>query len=510
MTLDAETCWRAFQSRDRRFDGKFFTGVTTTGIYCRPGCPARRPRRENLKFFANAAAAEEAGFRACLRCRPEAAPGSLPWDGTSGTVRRALRLIESGALDESGVDALAARLGVTDRWLRRLFTEQVGASPHTVAHTRRIHFARRLLLETELPISDVALAAGFASLRRFNQAMRDAFRRAPRDLRRGAGGVPARAAKRAGPDAAPLELRLAVREPFDPAPMMGFLGARAIPGVEEIAGGTYRRTFDVNGVRGVLAVTPLPRERAIALRVEGGSAAILQPLVERASRVFDVRTDAAPILRHLRRDPALAERLRGKRDLRVPGAFEPFELAVRAILGQQVSVRAASTLAGRLALAFGEPLPGAPSGALTHLFPTAARLRDADLSRIGLVRARAASLRTLADAVASGALDLAAPLALEDAVERLVALPGVGEWTAHYIAMRALGEPDAFPSGDLGILHALGLGGSGADRRAARERAERWRPWRSYAVFALWTCGAPPAKPSNRKSPVKPSRKERS
>ena len=482
MTLDPETCWRAFAARDRRFDGRFFTGVTTTRIYCRPGCPARRPARANLRFFASAAAAEEAGFRPCLRCRPESAPGSLPWMGTSTTVARALRLIDGGALDEAGVEALASRLGVSGRWLRRLFAEQIGASPLAVARTRRVHFARRLLDQTDLPITDVAFSSGFSSLRRFHHAMRATFRRTPRELRRSAGG-----SRPSRPHDGVVELRLPARAPFDPAPLLAFLAARAIPGVEEGGARGYRRTVSLGGSRGVLDVRPDAESGGLRLGVTRVETARLIDLVERVIRVFDLRADAALILRELSRDPALATTLRGRRDLRIPGAWDPFELAVRAVLGQQVSVRAAATMASRLAAAHGEPLPGGTNGGLSHLFPTADRLADADLSRLGVTRARAATLQALARAVASGHLDFMALPTLEEAVRRLTELPGIGEWTAHYIAMRALGEPDAFPAGDLGVQRALGLGTSDAHRREGARRAEAWHPWRAYAVMALWT-----------------------
>jgi AraC family transcriptional regulator of adaptative response / DNA-3-methyladenine glycosylase II len=518
MELDFDSCVRAFESRDRRFDGRFFTGVRTTGIYCRPSCPAPRPKRSNLRFFACAAAAEEAGFRACLRCRPEAAPGSALWRGTSVTVGRALRLIEDGALDRGSVEQLASRLGVSSRWLRRLFVEQLGATPHGVAHTRRIHFARRLLDETALPITDVAHVSGFASVRRFNHAFRDAFRRAPRELRRerrdeataprparngasarGAGGrgasgrrTPRPGAVRRAPAIVPpgpraaFELRLPARPPFDAAPLFAFLATRAIPGVEQAGPDFYRRSFAIGEARGIVDVRAIGREPALAVRVEGDVNGALHAIVTRVGRVFDVQTDPAPILATLRRDAALNARLLRRRDVRVPGAFDPFELAVRAILGQQISVRAASTLAGRIVAACGEPLGAASSDSITHTFPQARSIARADLSKLGIVGARQRSLRALAEAVASGALDFDALGGLEDATARLAMLPGIGEWTAQYIALRALGEPDAFPIGDLGVQHALGLGASARERRLGFERANAWRPWRAYAVLALW------------------------
>jgi AraC family transcriptional regulator of adaptative response / DNA-3-methyladenine glycosylase II len=501
MTLDPDTCYRAFASRDRRFEGRFVTAVVTTGIYCRPGCPARLPRRRNMKFFACAAAAEEAGFRPCLRCRPDGVPGSPAWSGTSATVNRALRLIDDGALDEAGVDRLADRLGVTDRHLRRLFEEHLGASPHAVARTRRAHFARRLIDETRLPFGEIALSAGFANVRRFNQAMRETFGRSPRELR---GLAPssraARAARHRGSHAhdeasvrdGALQLALRAREPFDGGAVLAFLAPRAVPGLECVERGSYHRAIEADGASTVLSVTP----SAGALHVSLGRPAPrdLIAIASCVARVFDLNADAPQILAHLRRDPLLARALAGRRDLRVPGAWHPFELAVRAILGQQVSVRGAATLAARIVQSFGQPL-AVPLHGVTHAFPTPQRLAHADLGAVGLTRARAASLTALARAVADGRLDFAQLGDLEQAVPELMRLPGIGAWTAQYIAMRALGEPDAFPAGDLGLLRAMESGSGRARRTTSVQRATRdleqrsqaWRPWRAYAVVALWT-----------------------
>jgi AraC family transcriptional regulator of adaptative response / DNA-3-methyladenine glycosylase II len=474
MTLDPEICWRAWTARDRRFDGRFFMGVTSTGIYCRPGCPARIPARRNVRFYPSSAAAEAAGFRPCLRCRPETARGSAAAHGTSATVARALRLIEEGRLDDGSVESLAGRLGVTSRWLRQLFAEQVGASPLDVAMTRRVHFARRLLDETALPLAEIALASGFAGERRLRAAIQRTFRQPPSALRG------ARAA--AG---APLELRVPARAPFDAAPLLAFFAARAVPGVEEVEGRTYRRTVRVGGSPAVLAVTAPAGECGVRVWLAPAPPAALLPVVARVSALFDLGADAGAIAAHLGADPLLRARL--PRDgVRVPGAWDAFEIVVRALLGQQVSVAAARTLAGRLARACGEPL-AAPAGALTHLFPTAAAVAAAPLESLGLTRSRAAALRGIAAAVASGALDLDGLGGLDDAVARLVAEPGIGEWTAQYVAMRALREPDAFPAGDLGLRRALARDGVMSSERELRARAERWRPWRAYAALALWS-----------------------
>lgn len=481
MDLDPARCYAALASRDRRFDGRFFTGVATTGIYCRPICPARTPKRANVRFFACAAAAEAAGFRACRRCRPETAPGTPAWRGTSATVARALREIERGALDRDDVEALAASLGVGARHLRRLFLRHLGASPRAVAGTRRVHFARRLLDETDLPVTEVAFAAGFRSLRRFHAAVAETFGAPPRALRRRRGTC------------APgeLVLRLAFRPPFDAEALLAFLAARAIPGVELVEDGTYRRSFAVEGVRSVLAVRARRGETHLRLEVPGAASRPLAALVERVRRLFDLDADPAAVAAVLGRDPAMAERVRARPGLRVPGAFDGFELAVRAILGQQVSVAAATTLAGRLARAFGEPLADPPHPGLARLFPAPEVLAEAPVERIGMPAARARAVRALAAEVAKGRLVLAAPGDAEAARARLRALPGVGAWTAEYVALRALGDPDALPAGDLGLRRALARGGRPVGARGLSRRAEAWRPFRSYAAVHLWA-GAPP------------------
>jgi AraC family transcriptional regulator of adaptative response / DNA-3-methyladenine glycosylase II len=483
MTLDPEICWRAWTSRDGRFVGRFVMGVTSTHIYCRPGCPARLPARRNVRFYATPAAAEAAGFRACLRCRPDRAPGSPTAAGTAATVARALRLIDDGALNDGSLETLAERLGVTSRWLRELFERHVGAAPLDVARTRQAHLARRLLEETPLPVEDVAAAAGYGSARRLRAAFQQTFHRAPATLRRRSGSGATHATDGG------LRLRLPARAPFDAEPMLAFLTGRAIPGVEEIRDGAYRRTFDWDGVAAVLSVHPSPD--GVELRLPVHAAAAVPRVLARVSRLFDLDADTTTIKSWLARDPRLARALRG-RVVRVPGAFDAFEAGVRALLGQQVSVAAARTLAGRLVRACGAPLPGATNGVasettLTHVFPTPAAVASAALEKLGLTRSRAAALRGFAAAVADGSLDLGAFRDLDDAVAKLTALPGIGDWTAQYLAMRALGEPDAFPAGDLGVRQALQRNGTLPTERETRERAERWRPWRAYAVLALWT-----------------------
>ena len=356
MVLDLDACYRAFASRDRRFDGKFVSAVVTTGIYCRPSCPARTPARHNVRFYPHPAAAEAEGFRACLRCRPDSAPGSGAWAGTSATVGRALRLIDAGALDGSHVESIAERLGVTSRWLRRLFADQVGASPHAVARTRRVHFARRLLDETGLPLVDVAAASGFGSARRLHDAIRASFHRAPGALRRARPHGP-RVGETVRVQATPgaIELRLPARAPFDAAPLLRFLADRAIPGVECADHRGYARSIRVDGATGVLEARALPSEAALLLTVRPAAPRGLMPVVTRVRRLFDLDADPAAIASHLRRDPGL-RRAVPRAGVRVPGAWDAFELCVRALLGQQVSVAAARTLAARLVQLCGEPL----------------------------------------------------------------------------------------------------------------------------------------------------------
>ena len=480
MEIDRDSCLAAFLGRDRRFAGRFYAAVTTTGVYCRPGCPAPLPKPRNVRFFRCAAAAEEAGFRACRRCRPETAPGTPAWSGSSATVARALRQIEAGLADDAPLGALAARLGVGERQLRRLFAEHLGASPVAVARTRRLHFARRLLDDTSLRMSDVALAAGYSSVRRFNEAMKAAFGVPPTELRRAA---PATTAPGAG-----MTLRLPFRLPFDAGSLLAFLAARAVPGVEEVEDGSYRRTARLAGSAGVIEATPEEGHGAIVLRLRGLSAASALEASRRAARLFDLEADPGAIAAHLAADPLLGPLVARRPGLRVPGAWDPFETAVRTVLGQQVSVRAARTLAGRLVERFGSELPAsAARGRLSRLFPGAEALAEADVASIGIPRRRGETIRTLAREVALGRLDLGPAASLLDAETRLARIPGIGSWTTQAIALRSLGEPDAFPAGDLGVRKALAAGGPLPSEAAVTSRARAWRPWRAYALVHLWT-----------------------
>lgn len=469
--LDCDACYRAVRSRDRRFEGRFVLAVTSTGIYCRPGCPAKIPARRNMRFLPSPAAAELAGFRPCRRCRPDASPDSAAWIGTGATITRALRLIDEGALDQNGVESLASRLGITARHLRRLFLERLGAPTKAVAQTRRAHLARQLVEETDLPMADVAEAAGFGSVRRFNGAIRRTFRCPPREFRRATHGTRS---------CEGLALKLPYHPPLDWDSLLEFLAARAIPGVEIVEKDRYRRTIRTASGPGVLEVTHAPEGAALRLRVGAPPGVGLDRIVRRVRRLLDLGADPVQIGKDLARDPLLAPVIRAHPGLRVPGAWNGFETAVRAVLGQQVSVRGATTMAGRLVAALGEPIPSGEEG-LTHLFPEPADFARSDLWRLGLPRARAKCLAGLAQAVESGSLDLDSTASLEAAVARLQALPGIGPWTAHYVAMRALGEPDAFPAGDLVLQRETGL----SEAKLAT-RSQPWRPWRAYATLYLW------------------------
>jgi len=480
MVIDGDICYRALRSRDARFDGRFFIGVRTTGIYCRPVCPARTPFRKNVTFYACAAAAEAAGFRPCRRCRPETAPGTPAWTGTSATVSRALRLIGDGGLDEAGADALAARLGVGARHLRRLFDEHLGASPVQVAQSRRIHAARMLLDSTGLPITDIAYSSGFGSVRRFNTAFKAAFDCSPRDVRR---------AHRNGQvteHEMPLEVRLSYRPPFHWDDLMQFFGQRALPGVETVHEGVYTRLIRHGQHTGAITARHDASRRHVVLRVAPQFAAELPEIAGRVRRLFDLQADPAGVRDQLMSDSGLRPLVRRRPGLRVPGAWDPFEIAVRAIVGQQVSVAAARTICGRIVARYGEPMAG-PEG-LTRLFPTPERIASARMNGLGLTTRRIASIRAIARAAIERAFDVTVNGSLDGTVEKLIALPGVGPWTAHYIALRALGEPDAFPTGDLGLLRAWERQTkSNVSTKDLDHAAERWRPWRAYAALHLWT-----------------------
>ncbi len=469
-------------SRDARFDGRFFIGVKTTGIYCRPVCPANSPKSENVTFYPTAAAAGEAGFRPCLRCRPECAPGTPAWEGTSTTVRRGLRLIADGALDDGDIERLADRLGVTSRHLRRLFTKHLGASPLAVAHTQRLHFAKRLIDQTTLPMADIAIASGFGSTRRFNDAFRNTYGRTPRELRKRRAVIE---------PSAGLTVQLPYRSPFAFENMLQFFAGRAIPGVEVVHEGRYLRSVTVDGSNSIIDLHDDGEN--ILLTVHGAGTRSLLPIIQRVRGIFDLDASPGDVSRVLSRDRHLRPLLRKQPGIRVPGVWDGFELTVRAILGQQISVAAATTLSGRLAKRYGEPLnvavPGIPDEKRPHtLFPQADKLLRARLGDLGIIHSRADTIRRVAKSVVEGQINFDPAQDIDDFCRSLVAIKGIGEWTAQYVAMRALKDPDAFPHSDLGLLRAFDAPNRERLKPAElKARAEAWRPWRAYAALLLWS-----------------------
>ncbi|HUA79954.1 MAG TPA: AlkA N-terminal domain-containing protein [Dyella sp.] len=485
--LDPQTCERARLSRDARFDGLFFIAVRSTGIYCRPVCPASpSPKRDNIRYYVTAAAAEAEGFRPCLRCRPELAPGNDAWQRGDHVVTRALKLIEAGLLQDHPVDELARRVGVGARQLRRLFVERLGAPPIDVHTTRRLLFAKQLLTETRMPVTDVALASGFGSLRRFNAAFAQANRIAPRDLRRH---------PHAGSDDS-LSLRLNYRPPYDFASLLAFLRGRALPGIEVVDEDSYSRVFGPAQAPGWLRLSVWPdKENALRLQLHCPQPAHMLSVVTRIRRMFDLDADPQAIDAALQATAHLRSLLRKRPGLRLPGSWDGFEVAVRAILGQQVSVAAARTLASRIVHRYGEALPMPAAPGLERLFPSPETLVDADLNALGITTARAESIRGVARAVLDGRVDFRVEQSLDEFVRRWVALPGIGEWTAHYMAMRGLSHPDAFPAADLILRRAAARGEDMLSTKALTQLAEAWRPWRAYAVMHLWRSASELPKP---------------
>ena len=489
---DPHICEQARLSRDARFDGLFFTAVSSTGIYCRPVCPAPAPKRANVRYYANAAAAEAAGFRPCLRCRPELSPGNDQWQRGDHVVARALKLIESGALEESSLPQLATHVGVGARQLRRLFVERVGAPPISVHTTRRLLFAKQLLTETALPVTEVALASGFRSLRRFNAAFAQANRIAPRELRRHP--------RAAAGDA--LVLRLGYRPPYDFGELLAFLRTRAMPGVERVDDDSYARVFGPANAPGWLRLSAWPGgEHALQLQLHCPQPTQLLGVVTTLRRMFDLDANPQAIADTFRHDAILGPLLARRPGLRLPGGGDGFEIAVRAILGQQISVAAARTLATRIVQRWGEALPAAPLPGLERLFPTPAALAQADLREIGLTTTRAATISSMAQALLDGRVDFSAEQSLDAFVARWVALPGIGAWTAHYIAMRALSDPDAFPAADLILRREAAPDAAPLSTKALTGRADAWRPWRAYAVIHLWRGASEAPSPARRKKP---------
>lgn len=477
MVDDFERRYKLLQGRDPRFDGHFIVGVTSTGIYCRPSCPARVPHRRNVRFFTSAAAAQESGLRACKRCDPDAAPGSPHWNRRADVAGRAFRLIADGVVDRDGVAGLAARLNFSERQLHRILVAEVGASPVALARAKRAQVARTLIESTELPFIEVATAAGFGSVRQFNDTVRAVYDRSPSELR-------TRRQRRGGAVApGTIELKLALREPFDAAHLFEFLAARAIPGVEAVDGDTYRRSLALEHGGALIALTPQASHVRCSLQLD--DLRDLTSAVARCRRLCDLDADPDAIVAVLGRDRVLGQRVRERPGLRVPGTVDGFEKAVRAVLGQQITVQAARGLAGRLAQHYGVALE-VPRDGITHYFPTAAALAASDLGAMRMPGARKAALSALAASVAGGDLRLDSGVDQRAAAEVLLALPGVGQWTADCVAMFALGDPDVFLAGDIGVRRGLEALGQDGDPRAAALLSERWRPWRSYATMHLW------------------------
>jgi AraC family transcriptional regulator of adaptative response / DNA-3-methyladenine glycosylase II len=477
--LDHERCYRAVAGRDARFDGWFFTAVHTTGIYCRPSCPARTPLARNVAFFTTAAAAQSAGFRACRRCRPDAVPGSPEWDVRADVVARAMRLIADGEVERSGVPGLAAHLGYSERQLHRLLVAELGVGPLALARAQRAQTARLLIETTDLPMADVAFAAGFASIRQFNDTIREVFATTPTRLR---------GTRHASVNGAPgwLTLRLAARAPYEAAEVLLFLGAHAVPGLEEWDGTTFSRVLDLPHGPAVVQLSPAPDGGpAVTARLRLAELRDLSAAVTRCRRMLDLDADPAAVDDVLGADPALAALVATAPGRRVPASPDAGELAVRAVLGQQVSVAGARTLTARLLTAAGTPLTE-PVGTLTHAFPRAAALADADLSAVGLTGGRRRTVHALAAALADGSIPLDPGADREEAGRALLAVPGVGPWTVSLVALRGLADPDVWLPGDLALRRSLAVLGS-----SDTDAATRWRPWRSYAVLHLWALAAP-------------------
>ncbi|MFF8563787.1 AlkA N-terminal domain-containing protein [Streptomyces albidoflavus] len=480
MYTDTERCVRAVQSKDPRFDGWFFTAVLTTGIYCRPSCPAVPPKPGNMVFHPSAAACQQAGFRACKRCRPDTSPGSPEWNQRADAVARAMRLIADGTVDREGVPGLAARLGYSTRQIERQLLAELGAGPLALARAQRAQTARLLIETTTLPMADIAFAAGFSSVRTFNDTVREVYALSPTELRtRGRG----RSGAAGDPAPGAVSLRLPLRTPFTPDNVFGHLAATAVPGVEEWRDGAYRRTLDLPHGPGIATLTPAPDH--IGCRLALTDLRDLTLAISRCRRLLDLDADPVAVDERLAADPALAPLVAKAPGRRVPRTVDAAEFAVRAVLGQQVSTAAARTHAARLATAYGTPVED-PAGGLTHLFPRPAELAGLDPERLAMPRSRRTTLTTLVAALADGSLSLGPEEDWDEARARLLALPGFGPWTVEIIAMRALGDPDAFPATDLGVRRAaerLGLPGAPG---ALTARAADWRPWRAYAVQYLW------------------------
>jgi AraC family transcriptional regulator, regulatory protein of adaptative response / DNA-3-methyladenine glycosylase II len=482
-TLERSSLYKALSARDRRFDGLFFVGVTSTAIYCRPICPARTPKAANCRFFDSAQQAEQAGFRPCLRCRPELAPGDAPIDDGPRIARLMIQRLEDGTLEgEAGIEAVADQFELSSRQMRRIIQKELGVPPIQLLLTRRLLLAKQLLTETALPITEIAFASGFSSLRRFNDAFVTRYAMPPTRLRRTANGDATAAVDASGTSV----LQLAYRPPYDWTGTLAFLRARALAGVEHVTGDAYARTVRLKGATGWIRVTRSPQHHVLRLEFTHGLTPVLPSLIGRIRALFDLDARPDVIAAHLRGDPRLRAAVTANPGRRLPGAFDGFELGLRAILGQQITVKGATTIGSRFVSAFGEPF-ATPFPELRYLTPTAARVatatRDA-IARHGIVASRARSIIALAAAQHGGdlSLDNGGSATADRCIHRLTQLPGIGPWTAHYIAMRALRWPDAFPKEDVAVRKALG----GVSATEAERISQRWRPWRGYAVMHLW------------------------
>jgi AraC family transcriptional regulator of adaptative response / DNA-3-methyladenine glycosylase II len=491
--MDDDQRYQAAASKDARFDGVFITAVRTTGIYCRPSCPAITPKRANVTFYPTAAAAQQAGYRACKRCRPDASPGSPDWNVRSDVAGRAMRLIADGIVDRDGVPGLAARLGYSPRQVGRVLAAEVGAGPLALARAQRARTARILVETTTLPMGDITFAAGFTSIRQFNATMLEVYDTPPSVLRERAerrrGGGRAKADDGDAGPAGALCLRLPFRPPIDLARIFGYLGARAVPGVEVVSATGYERTISLPNGPGVARLRIVPGQNWVECSLDLADLRDVTAAVQRCRRLLDLDADPLAISGYLAADPVIGPLALGCPGRRSVGAVDGDEIALRAVLGQQVSVAAARRLAGRLTALHGgaaRPASGAGVGGLTHVFPDAATIAGLDPETLPMPRARARALVGLADALASGAVSLHPGADREEAAARLLALPGIGPWTVGYIGMRALSDPDAFPPGDAGVLRALRTLGHGGKPGADAAAAQAWRPWRSYAVHHLW------------------------
>ena len=498
--FDSAVYESARQARDPRYDGRFFVGVLTTGIYCRPICPVRIPKQENIQLYRSAAAAATAGFRPCLRCRPESSPGTPAWTGGSWKVTRALEMIERGFLDVSTPRALAAKLFIGERQLGRLFQQHLGAAPNEVAQTRRLHFAKKLIDETDLPFTTLCFAAGFGSVRRFNAVLKQTYGKSPRELRarrltrtnleKGSKGANESNESNAIAVGA-IVLTLSYRPPFDWTALLSFLAYRAIPGVEQVTESSYARSFRVINdagkvdAQGHFIAQFSTDANTVSLSVWIDNKAALQRVVERVRAILDLRADSEIIERTLASDPRLAKLVARYPGTRVPGCWSGFEVAIRAILGQQVTVKAASTLVSRVAMRHGEAYDCDQEG-IDYFFPEAEAIAIADLEGMGIVRARVTAITDVARRIVAGELDIGPNASLEAFVCAFCEIKGIGEWTAHYVAMRALADPNAFPHSDLILLRAAAETGETLTPRALKAKAEPWQPWRAYAVLFLW------------------------